>query len=162
MKQRSAGKMLETWRWMENRQVCVWIDNCYIKQYGTHPTIQDQSQNCAALCVVEIPCRLPYFRGHPNIDVLIGGIGSVAAALVRMKRSFHGIVTDLGLQRTDLQQYPALGRPLTSCEILNTESWLETAAAEYASGFLVQGPGRGVGLHSIPVEPRAPHCAHPR
>ena len=28
--QRSAGKMLETWRWMENRQVCVWIDNCYI------------------------------------------------------------------------------------------------------------------------------------
>ena len=31
MKQRSAGKMLETWRWMENRQVCVWIDNCYIE-----------------------------------------------------------------------------------------------------------------------------------
>ena len=42
MKARSTGKMLETWRWMENRQVCVWIDNCYIKQYGTHPTIQDQ------------------------------------------------------------------------------------------------------------------------
>ena len=41
MKERSARKMLETWRWMENRQVCVWIDNCYIKQYGTHPTIQD-------------------------------------------------------------------------------------------------------------------------
>ena len=40
MKQQSAGKMLETWCWMENRQVCVWIDNCYIKQYGTHPTIQ--------------------------------------------------------------------------------------------------------------------------
>ena len=30
MKQWSAGKMLETWRWMENRQVCVWIDSCYI------------------------------------------------------------------------------------------------------------------------------------
>ena len=44
MKQRSAAKAVETWRWMENRQVCVWIDNCYIKQYGTHPTIQDQSQ----------------------------------------------------------------------------------------------------------------------
>ena len=29
MKQRSAGKMLETWRWMENRQVRVWINNCY-------------------------------------------------------------------------------------------------------------------------------------
>ena len=78
MKQRSAGKMLETWRWMENRQVCVWIDNCYIKQYGTHPTIQDQSQNCTALCVVEIPCSLPYFRGHPNIDVRIGSIGCSA------------------------------------------------------------------------------------
>ena len=51
MKKRSVGKMLQTWRWMENRQVCVWIDNCYIKQYGTHPTIQDQSQNCIALCV---------------------------------------------------------------------------------------------------------------
>ena len=36
MKERSAGKMLETWRWMENRQVCVWIDNRYIKQYATH------------------------------------------------------------------------------------------------------------------------------
>ena len=36
IKQRSTGKMLETWRWMENRQVCVWIDNCYIKQYGNH------------------------------------------------------------------------------------------------------------------------------
>ena len=44
MKQRSAVKILETWRWMENRQVCVWIDNCkgYIKQYATHTTIQDQ------------------------------------------------------------------------------------------------------------------------
>ena len=40
MKQRSAGKMLEAWRWMQNRQVCVRINNCYIKQYGTHPTIQ--------------------------------------------------------------------------------------------------------------------------
>ena len=97
MKQQSAGKMLETWRWMENRQVCVWINNCYIKQYGMHPTIQDQSQNCTALCIVGFPCRLPYFRGHPNIDVLIGSIGSVAAALVRMKGSFYGIVTDLGL-----------------------------------------------------------------
>ena len=97
MKERSAGKILETWRWMENRQVCVWIDNCYIQQYGTHPTIQVQSQNCIALCVVEIPCRLPYFRGHPTIDMLISSIGSVAAALVSMKRSFHGIVTDLGL-----------------------------------------------------------------
>ena len=52
IKERSAGKMLETWRWMENRHVCVWIDNCYIKQYGTHPAIQDQWQNCTALCVV--------------------------------------------------------------------------------------------------------------
>ena len=32
MKERSVGKILETWRWMENQQVCVWIDNCYIKQ----------------------------------------------------------------------------------------------------------------------------------
>ena len=60
MKQRSAAKMLETWRWMVNRQVCVWINNCYIKQYGTHPTIKDQSRDCTALCVVEIPCGLPY------------------------------------------------------------------------------------------------------
>ena len=102
---------------MENRQVYVWIDNCYIKQCGTHPGIQDQSQNCTALCVAEIPCRLPYFRGHPNIDVLICGIGSVAAALVRMKQSFHGVVTDLGLLWTDLQQYQASERPLTLCEI---------------------------------------------
>ena len=97
MKQRSAGKMLETWRCMENKQVGVWIDNCYIQQYATHPRIQHQSQNCTALCVVEIPCRLPYFRGHPTIDVLVSSIGNVAAALVRMKRSFRGIVTDLGL-----------------------------------------------------------------
>ena len=97
MKEHSAGKMLETWRWKQNWQVCVWIDNCYIKQYGTHQTIRDQSQNCTALCVVQIPCRVPYFRGHPNVDVRIGSIGSVAAAFVRMKRSFHGIVTDLGL-----------------------------------------------------------------
>ena len=112
MKERSAGKMLETWQWMENRQVCVLIDNCYIKQYGTHPTIQDHSQNCTALCVVEIPCRLPYFRGHPTIDVLIGSIGSVAAALVRMKRSFHGIVTDLGLLADRLAAIPSIRAPL--------------------------------------------------
>ena len=112
MKERCAGEMLETWRWMENRQVCVWIDNCYIKQYGTHPAIQDQSQNCTALCVVEIPCRLPYFRGHPNIVVLIGSIGSVAAALVRMKRSFHGIVTDLGLLADRPAAIPSIRAPL--------------------------------------------------
>ena len=79
---------------MENPQVCVWINNCYIRQYGTHPTIQDQSQSCTALCVVDIPCRLAYFRGHPTIDVPIGSIGNLAAALVRIKRSFCGIVTD--------------------------------------------------------------------
>ena len=60
MKERSARKMLETWRWMENRQVCVWIDNCYIKQYGTHPTIQDQSQNCTAFASLRFRagCRI--------------------------------------------------------------------------------------------------------
>ena len=112
MKERSAGKMLETWRWMENRQVCVWIDNCCIKQYGTHLTIQDRSQNCKAFCVVEIRCRLPYFRGHPNIDVLIGSIGTVAAALVRMKRSFHEIVTDLGLLADRPAATPSIRAPL--------------------------------------------------
>ena len=92
--------------------MCVWIDNCYIKQYRTHPTIHDQSQNCTALCVVDIPCRLPYFRGHPNIDVLIGSIGSVAAGLVRMKRSFHGIVTDLGLPADRTAAIPSIRAPL--------------------------------------------------
>ena len=112
MKEWSAGKMLETWQWMENRQVCVWIDNCYIKQNGTHPTIQDQSQNWRALCVVEIPCKLPYFRGHLNIDVLMGSIGSVAAALVGMKRTFHGIVTDLGLLADRPAAIPSMRAPL--------------------------------------------------
>ena len=59
--------------------------------------IQDQSQNSRALCIVEILCRLPYLGGHPTIDVLISSIDSVAAALVRMKRSLPGIVTDPGL-----------------------------------------------------------------
>ena len=112
MKQRSAGKRLETWRWMENRQVCVWIDDCYIKQHGTHPTIEDKSQNCTALCVVAIPCRSPYFRGHPTIDVLIGSIGNVAAALVRIKRSFCGIVTDLGLLADRPSPIPSIRAPL--------------------------------------------------
>ena len=112
MKEGSAGKMLETWRWMENRQVCVWIDSCYVKQYETHPTIEDQSQNCTALCVVQIPCRLPYFRGHQNIGVLISSIGSVATALVRMKRSFHGIVTDLGLLADRPAAIPSIRAPL--------------------------------------------------
>ena len=112
MKERSAGMMLETWQWMENRQHCVWIDNCYIKQYGTRPRITDQAQNCTALCVVEIPCRLPYFRGHPTIDVLIGSISSVAAALVRIKRSFHGIVTDLGLVADRPAAIPSIRAPL--------------------------------------------------
>ena len=112
MKEWSAGKKLETWRWMENRQVCVRMDNCYIKQYAMHPTIQDQSQNWTALCVVEIPCRLPYFRGHPTIDVLIGSIGSVAAALVTMKRNFHGIVTDLGLLADRPPAIPSIRAPL--------------------------------------------------
>ena len=112
MKERSAGKMLEAWRWMENRQVFVWINNCYIQQYGTHPTIQDQSQNCTALYVVEMPCRLPYFRGHPTIDVLMRSISSVAAALVRTKRSFHGIVTDLGLLADRPAGIPSIRAPL--------------------------------------------------
>ena len=97
---------------MENRQVCVWIDNCYSKQYGTHPTIHDQSQNCTALCVVEILCRLPYFRRHLTIDVLIGSMGSVVAALVRMKRSFHGILTDLGLLADRPPAIPSIRAPL--------------------------------------------------
>ena len=112
MKERPARKMIETRRWTENRQVCVWIDNCYIQQYGTHPTMQDQSQNCKALCVVEILCRLPYFRGHPNMDVLIGSISSVASALVRMKRSFHGILTDLGLLADRPAALPRIRAPL--------------------------------------------------
>ena len=112
MKEPSAGEMLETCRWMENRQVCVWIENCYIKQYGTHPTIQDQSQNCTALCGVEIPCRLPYFRGHPTIDVLISSIGNMAAALVRMRLSFHGIVTDLGRLADRPPAIPSIRTPL--------------------------------------------------
>ena len=97
LKEWSARKMLETRRWMENRQVCVWIQNCYILQYGTHPTIQVGSQICTALCVVEFLCKLRYIRVHPTIDVLIGSIGNVAPSLVRIKRSFRWIVTDLGL-----------------------------------------------------------------
>ena len=112
MKERSAGRMLETCRWTENRQVCVWMDNCYIKHYVTHSTIQNWSQNCTAFCVVEIQCRLPYFRGHPTIDVLIGSIGTVAAALVRMKRSFHGIVTDLDLLADRPAAIPSIRAPL--------------------------------------------------
>ena len=92
--------------------MCVWINICYIKQYGTHPTIQDQLQNGTALCVVEIPCRLPYFRGPPNKDVLVGSIRSVAAALVRMKRTFHGIVTDLGLLADRPAAIPSSRAPL--------------------------------------------------
>ena len=112
MKQRSAGKMLETWRWMENRQVSVWIDNYYLKQNGMHRTIQDESQNCIALCVVEIPFRLPYFTGHPTIDVFISSIGRVAAALVRMKPSFRGIVTNLGLLAARPTPIPSITAPL--------------------------------------------------
>ena len=80
---------------MERHQVCLWIDNCYIRQYGFHPTVADQSQNCTAICVTEVPSRLPYFRGHLTLDTLIGGIQEGAFGLARMKRSFHGIVTDL-------------------------------------------------------------------
>ena len=112
MKQRSAGEMLEKWHWMENQQVGVWIDNGYIKQYGTHPTIQDQSQNCTALCVFEISCMLPYSRGRPKIDVLIGSIGGAAAALVRMKPRFHWIVTDLGLLADRHAAIPSIRAPL--------------------------------------------------
>ena len=74
--------------------------------------IQDQSQNCIVLCFVEIPCRLPYFRGHPTIDVLIDSIGSVAPALVRMKLSFHGMVKDLGLLADRPAAVPSIRAPL--------------------------------------------------
>ena len=118
MKRLSAARMLETWHWIENRQVCVWIDNCYSKQYPTHSTIQDQSQSCRALCVVEIPCTLPYFKEHPTMDVLSGSIGNVAAALVRMKPSFCGIVTD-GTGTKHLRELPccpAVGIPNIPCD----------------------------------------------
>ena len=97
---------------MRNRHVCVSIDKSYIKQYGTHATIQDESQDCTALCAVQIPCRLLYFRGHPNIDVLVGSIGSVAAALVRIKRSFHRIVLDLGQPADRPAPIPSIRAPL--------------------------------------------------
>ena len=112
MKQRSAGKMLETLYWIKNRQVCVWIDNCYIKQYGTHPMTQDQSQNCTALCIVMMPCSLPYFRGHPTINVLVGSIGNATAALLGMNRSFRRIVTDLGLLADKPAPIPSIRAPL--------------------------------------------------
>ena len=91
---------------------CVWIDNCYIEQYGTHPTIKDLSQNCTALCVVEVSCRLPNFITHPPISVLIGSISNVAAALVRMKRNFRGIVTNLGLLADRPAPIPSIGAPI--------------------------------------------------
>ena len=49
LKESAAEKMLDAWEWMEGRQVCVWTENCYIWQYGTHPRVQDQSENCTAL-----------------------------------------------------------------------------------------------------------------
>ena len=116
--------MLDTWRGMENRQVCVLIDNCYVKQYPTHPTIQDQLQNYTALWVVEILCRMPYVRGQPNIDVLIGCISSVAAALVRMKRSFYGIVTDLGLLAERPASIPSIRAPFVKMrDPLPNQGW---------------------------------------
>ena len=75
-------------------------------------TIKDQSQKSKALCVVEILCRLPYFSGHPTIDVLIGSIGNVPAALVSMKGSFPGIVTDLGLLADRPAPIPSIRAPL--------------------------------------------------
>ena len=47
-----------------------------------------------------------------TIDVLIGSIGSVAAALVRMKRSFCRIVTDLGLVADRPPPIPSARAPL--------------------------------------------------
>ena len=44
--------------------------------------------------------------------MLIGSIGSVAAALVRMKRSFHGILTDLGLLADRPAAIPSIRAPL--------------------------------------------------
>ena len=113
-KQRSAAKMLETWLWMEKRQVCVWIDNYFIKRYGMHPKIQDHYQNCTVLCVVEMFCRLPCFRGHPTIDLLIGSIGNVAAAVGRMTRSFRRIVGDLGLFADRPSLIPSIRAPLAA------------------------------------------------
>ena len=57
-------------------------------------------------------CGWPYFREHPTIDVLIYTIGSVAAALVRMKRSFRGIVTGLGLLANRPVPLPSIRAPL--------------------------------------------------
>ena len=44
--------------------------------------------------------------------MLIGSIGNVAAALVRMKRSFRGIVTDLGLVADRPAPIPSITAPL--------------------------------------------------
>ena len=44
--------------------------------------------------------------------MLIGSIGSVAAVLVRIKRSFHGIVTDLGLLADRPAAIPSIKAPL--------------------------------------------------
>ena len=44
--------------------------------------------------------------------MLIGSIGGVAAALVRMKRSFHGIMTDLGLLADRPAAIPSIRAPL--------------------------------------------------
>ena len=44
--------------------------------------------------------------------MLIGSIGSVAAALVGMKRSFHGLVIDLGLLADRPSKMPSIRAPL--------------------------------------------------
>ena len=56
--------------------------------------------------------QVPYFRGHPTIDVLIGNIGSLAAALFRLKRRFPGIVTDPGLLADRPAPRPSIRAPL--------------------------------------------------
>ena len=55
---------------------------------------------------------MPYFVGHPTIDVFIRSIGNVDAALVKMKPSFCGIVRDVGLFAERTSPMPSIRAPL--------------------------------------------------
>ena len=67
LKESAPVKMLEKWERMEDRQVKVWTNNCYIQQYGTHSTVQDQSHR--VMC-----CRYPVLDAIPQKRLELGCI----------------------------------------------------------------------------------------
>ena len=72
----------ELWQSIQGRQVCMWIDNWYRKQYTTDPLKQNKSLNLAMSALLHTN-ELGVYQGHRTNAELLGCIPTIVDIMTR-------------------------------------------------------------------------------